>query len=85
MAKVKITVVNKVNNKDLYGENPPAGVDESRITPECDPFYVGQEFHVDDVRDGFGKIIDAGYRLKDTLDGCIYRFRHRDAGHDYPL
>ena len=46
MAKVKITVIKKVNNKDLYGENPPAVFDENRITPECDRFDVGQEFVV---------------------------------------
>lgn len=44
MAKVKITVVKKVNNKELYGENPPAAFDEKRIEPECDRFEVGQEF-----------------------------------------
>ena len=47
MAKVKITVVKKVNNKDLYGENPPAAFDESMVTLECDKFSVGQEFVVD--------------------------------------
>ena len=47
MAKVKITVVKKVNIKDLYGENPPATFEESWITPECDRFSVGQEFLVD--------------------------------------
>ncbi len=44
MAKVKITVVKKLNNKELYGENPPAAFDEKRIEPECDRFEVGQEF-----------------------------------------
>ncbi len=47
MAKVKITVVKMINNKDLYGENPPAAFDESRLTPVCDRFEVGQEFVVD--------------------------------------
>lgn len=47
MAKVKITVVKKLNNKDLYGENPPADFDESRITPECIKFSEGQEFVLD--------------------------------------
>ena len=47
MAKVKITVVKKINNKDLYGENPPAAFDESILTPVCDRFEVGQEFVVD--------------------------------------
>ena len=47
MAKVKITVVKKVNNKDLYGENPPAVFDESKVTPECNRFELGQEFVVD--------------------------------------
>ena len=47
MAKVKITVVKKVNNKDLFGENPPAAFDENRITPECSKFSEGQEFVLD--------------------------------------
>jgi len=47
MAKAKITVVKKINNKDLYGENPPAPFDEKRIAPECDRFELGQEFVVD--------------------------------------
>ena len=46
MAKAKITVVKKVNNKDLFGGNSPAAVDE-KMTPECDRFDVGQEFVVD--------------------------------------
>ena len=41
MAKVKITVVKKVNNKDMFGDNPPA---EFTISPECDQLEVGQEF-----------------------------------------
>ena len=44
MAKVKITVVKKVNNKDLYGDNPPA---EFKANPKCDVVEVGQEFIVD--------------------------------------
>ena len=47
MAKIKITVVKKVNSKDLYGETPPAPFDEDRVLPECDRFEVGQEFIVD--------------------------------------
>ena len=47
MAKVKITVVKKVNVKDLYGGNPPAAYDESHITPECRLFDLGQEFVID--------------------------------------
>ena len=55
MAKVRITVVKKVNNTDLYGENPPAPFDEGRITPVCDKFETGQEFLVDSPNcpDGF--------------------------------
>ena len=48
MPKVKITVVKKVSNKDLYGDNPPAAFDASRITDECDRFELGQEFIVED-------------------------------------
>ena len=47
MPKAKITVIKKLNLKDLYGERPPAAIDESRITPECNRFDVGQEFVVD--------------------------------------
>ncbi len=41
MPKVKITVVKKVNNKDLFGNQPPL---ESTGTPECDRLQLGQEF-----------------------------------------
>ena len=41
MAKVKITVVKKVHNKDMFGDNPPA---EFTAEPECDQLEVGQEF-----------------------------------------
>jgi uncharacterized repeat protein (TIGR04076 family) len=47
MAKVKITVIKKVNNRDLFGENPPAPFDENRVSLECDRFEVGQEFVAD--------------------------------------
>ena len=41
MAKVKITVVKKVNNKDMFGDNPPLGFTG---VPECDRLELGQEF-----------------------------------------
>ena len=41
MAKLRITVVKKVNNKDMFGDNPPLGF---TIAPECDRLEVGQEF-----------------------------------------
>ncbi len=41
MAKVKITVVKKVNSGELFGENPPAAFD---VAPECDQLEAGQEF-----------------------------------------
>jgi uncharacterized repeat protein (TIGR04076 family) len=47
MAKAKITVIKKLNLKDLYVDKPPAAYDEGRITPECNRFEVGQEFVVD--------------------------------------
>ncbi len=47
MPKVKITVIKKVNMNDLYGDTPPAPIDENRITPECQRFELGQEFVVD--------------------------------------
>ena len=48
MAKVKITVVKKLNLKDLYGDDCPVAFDENIIEPECDWFDVGQEFVVAD-------------------------------------
>jgi len=44
-SKVKITVVKKLNNKEIFGDNPPAGFN---IPPECDRFEVGQEFIIDE-------------------------------------
>jgi len=44
MAKVKITVIKKLNYKDLYGENPPCALNESNFEPECSLLSVGQEF-----------------------------------------
>ena len=45
MAKVKITVVKKVNNKDMFGDNPPVGF---TAVPECNRLGVGQEFISDE-------------------------------------
>jgi uncharacterized repeat protein (TIGR04076 family) len=45
--KAKITVVKRLNMKDLYGESLPAACDEGKITPECQRFRVGQEFIVE--------------------------------------
>jgi len=41
MNEVKITVVKKVNNKDMFGDNPPVGF---TANPVCDRLEVGQEF-----------------------------------------
>ena len=41
MANVRITVVKKLNNKDMFGNNPPLGFTS---TPECRKLEVGQEF-----------------------------------------
>jgi uncharacterized repeat protein (TIGR04076 family) len=46
MAKVKITVIKKVNSKDLYGDKPPA---ESTEESECPLVELGQEFLIDDL------------------------------------
>ena len=46
MAKVKVTVVKKLNNKDMFGDNPPAEFTEA---PECDALELGQEFIVEDI------------------------------------
>jgi len=41
MANVKITVVKKLHNKDMFGDNPPLGF---TAVPQCDKLEVGQEF-----------------------------------------
>ena len=41
MTNVKITVVKKLNNKDIFGDNPPVGFTS---TPECARVELGQEF-----------------------------------------
>ncbi len=49
MTKVKITVVKKLNVKDLYEDNPPLQYKEKWMTPECDRFELGQEFLLDTI------------------------------------
>jgi len=44
MTKVKITVIKKLNTKDLYGENSPAAASEPT---ECEMLNIGQEFIID--------------------------------------
>ena len=46
MAKVMITVVKKLNNKDIFGDTPPAGC---TLEPECPAVELGQEFVVEDI------------------------------------
>ncbi len=41
MANVKITVVKKIHNKDMFGDNPPA--EFTGVSP-CDKVELGQEF-----------------------------------------
>ena len=41
MEKVRVTVVKKVNNKDMFGDSPPVGF---TANPVCDMLEVGQEF-----------------------------------------
>jgi len=45
MAKVKITVVKKLNNKEMFGNQPPV---ESTLPPECNRLELGQEFISDE-------------------------------------
>jgi len=45
MAKVKITVIKKMNNKDLFGDSPPVTFTGA---PECDRLHLGQEFISDE-------------------------------------
>ena len=44
MTKVKITVVKKLNSKDIFGSNPPV---ECTLPTECKILEVGQEFIVE--------------------------------------
>ena len=41
MAKVKVTVVKKVHNKELFGDSPLVGF---TAVPQCDKLEEGQEF-----------------------------------------
>lgn len=41
-SKVKITVLKKLNTKQIFGDNPPMG----QSIEACDQFKVGQEFIV---------------------------------------
>ena len=47
MVSVKITVVKKVSNKDMFGDNPPVGFTAS---PECNKLELGQEFMSEEGR-----------------------------------
>ena len=44
MPKTKITVVKRVSLKDLFGDNPPAHINEEMVTPQCPAMKEGQEF-----------------------------------------
>ena len=46
MAKAKITVIKKMNMKDLYGDNLPARIDDT-LASECSRFEAGQVFFID--------------------------------------
>lgn len=41
MNKVKITVVKKIDNREIFGDEPPLGF---TLAPQCDALEVGQEF-----------------------------------------
>jgi len=45
-SKVKITVVKKVSNQDMFGDDPPVGF---TAAPQCDKLEVGQEFISDET------------------------------------
>jgi uncharacterized repeat protein (TIGR04076 family) len=47
MAKVKVTVIKKTDIRDLFGDNPPAKINQKMIKPQCERFEVGQEFIMD--------------------------------------
>jgi hypothetical protein len=44
MPKVKITVVKKLNAKDLFGDKIPAEPSTDSYEPECTKLEEGQEF-----------------------------------------
>jgi len=75
MAKVKITVVKKVNNKDLFGDTPPA---ECIAEPECPAVELGQEFVVKELPEcptGF-----CAWAFSDIYRDIVHLF----FGGDYP-
>jgi len=41
MVKIKITVVKKIHNKDMFGDKSPV---EFTSNPVCDKVELGQEF-----------------------------------------
>jgi uncharacterized repeat protein (TIGR04076 family) len=47
MAKVKISVIKKMNTKDIFGSKPPVKINKEMLTPECPCFQEGQEFIID--------------------------------------
>ena len=47
MNKVKVTVINRVNMQDIFGNKLPTKIDEAMIKPQCDQFQDGQEFILD--------------------------------------
>jgi uncharacterized repeat protein (TIGR04076 family) len=47
MSKVKVTVVKKMDLRDIFGGKPPAKINQSLIKPQCDQFEEGQEFIMD--------------------------------------
>jgi uncharacterized repeat protein (TIGR04076 family) len=49
MAKVKITVVKKLDANDLFGDNIPIKIKPGSLKPVCTEFNEGQEFIVDFV------------------------------------
>lgn len=46
MARIRITVVKKLNNRDAFGDNPPA---VHTGAPECEHLELGQESIVEGI------------------------------------
>ncbi len=47
MAKVKVTVIKKMDMTDIFGGEPPVKINKSMIKSQCERFQVGQEFIMD--------------------------------------
>ena len=69
MAKVKITVMKRLNYKDILGPNPQIGFTGA---PECDRLEVGQEFVSDEGRFPGGVVPGLLRIFRGTSPTCVW-------------